>query len=230
MAKDFNNTGHKNIELLRFYINKDLRRIDKKITANNDNFLGYFFASLIDILIVLVFDDYLTCVPILCRICFIVLLIVVFKIVSVLYKLITNSWRRRRGELGKDRYLSENIQAVIDDFDNIACDGLLICENYSQRYMETEKVYLRDFYLYEIIHHLDKALRICDKICIDSDIYVSSRHDGLIDVYRLRNFLSFSREINNFLEEQTKDIKLEDGLQVKLKDLCTMLDRIKNKI
>ena len=31
MAKDFEQIGHKNIELLRFYLGKDISKIDKKI-------------------------------------------------------------------------------------------------------------------------------------------------------------------------------------------------------
>ena len=34
MAKDFEQNGHKNIELLRFYVSKDINRIEKKIQKN----------------------------------------------------------------------------------------------------------------------------------------------------------------------------------------------------
>lgn len=57
MAKDFEQIGHKNIELLRFYLGKDISKIDKKIQDGESNLLGYFIASLVDILIVLFFDQ-----------------------------------------------------------------------------------------------------------------------------------------------------------------------------
>lgn len=230
MARDFDNIGHKNIELLRFYINKDLKKIDKKLSASNDNFLGYFFASLVDILIVFVFDDYLDCVPIQWRIGFIIGLIVLFWIVAKIIILITN-WRvQDKKERGEDKYLPESIQEVIDDFDNIACDGLLICENYCQRYEQTTKEYLQDFYLYEIIHHLDKALAICDKICFGHSAYVSSKHDNLIDIYRMKNFLQFSQQIYDFLQLKIKNRELVDGLQGNINNLKIVLDRIKGKL
>ena len=57
MAKDFEQLGHKNIELLRFYLSKDIKRIDKKIDSNESNLISYFIASLVDIFVVVLFDD-----------------------------------------------------------------------------------------------------------------------------------------------------------------------------
>lgn len=230
MARDFDNIGHKNIELLRFYINKDLNKIDKKLATSNDNFLGYFFASLVDILIVFVFSDYLSCIPVQCRIALIIGLIVLFLIISKIIITITNRLSQSKKERGEDKYLPEKIQEVIDDFDNIACDGLLICENYRQRYEETAKVYLQDFYLYEIIHHLDKALIICDKVCAEQSLYASSEHDDLIDIYRIKNFLLFSSEIYDFLTAKIALKPQEYGLSESMNSLAVKRDRIKVKV
>lgn len=230
MARDFDNIGHKNIELLRFYINKDLKRIDKKLATSNDNFLGYFFASLVDILIVFVFSDYLSCIPVQCRIALIIGLIILFLIISKLIITIANWLSQNSREKGTDKYLPDKIQEVIDNFDNIACDGLLICENYCQRYEETAKIYLQDFYLYEIIHHLDKALGICDEICKEYATYASSKHDDLIDIYRLKNFLQFSQEIYGFLIAKTEHREPIEGLQENIKGLNVILERIKKKL
>lgn len=52
MAKDFEQNGHKNIELLRFYVSKDINRIEKKIQKNESDLLGYFVGSLVDLFIV----------------------------------------------------------------------------------------------------------------------------------------------------------------------------------
>lgn len=230
MSKDFDYIGHKNIELLRFYINKDLTKIDKKLSTSSDNFLGYFLASLVDILIVFVFNDYLECVSILRRIILIIGLLVLFLLVS---KIVIGfmKWRTQsKKQLGKDRYLTEEIQQVIDDFDNIACDGLLICENYCQRYEDTAKVYLQDFYLYEIIHHLDKALNICEEICSEQNLYASSEHDDLIDLYRIKNFVQFASEIYDFLMKRLENKSLEYGLQKSVYHLAITLDKLKSHL
>ena len=57
MAKDFEQNGHKNIELLRFYVSKDINRIEKKIQKNESDLLGYFVGSLVDLFIVVLFDQ-----------------------------------------------------------------------------------------------------------------------------------------------------------------------------
>ena len=48
---------HKNLELLRFYISRDISRLDKKIQQSESNMLGYFLGSLVDALIVILFGD-----------------------------------------------------------------------------------------------------------------------------------------------------------------------------
>ena len=57
MAKDFEQNGHKNLELLRFYVSKDISRIEKKIQKNESDLLGYFVGSLVDLFIVVLFDQ-----------------------------------------------------------------------------------------------------------------------------------------------------------------------------
>ena len=38
--------------------------------------------------------------------------------------------------------IKEEQQRTIDDFDNIACDGLLICENYIRKYSKNKKLFI----------------------------------------------------------------------------------------
>lgn len=71
MAKDFEQIGHKNLELLRFYVSKDINKLDKKIQSNEGQMKGYILASLVDILIVFVFDEYMQCTPVWIKICYI---------------------------------------------------------------------------------------------------------------------------------------------------------------
>lgn len=82
--KDFNNFGHKNAELLRHYIVKEIREIDKKLTDNSNHVAGYFYASFVDILIVMIFNDFLKKASICFRIILAIILILVFVGVSVL--------------------------------------------------------------------------------------------------------------------------------------------------
>lgn len=213
MAKDFEQIGHKNLELLRFYVSKDIGKIDAKIQNNESNLLGYFLGSLIDVLIVLLFDDFFVTFfetfvssvkwQVLIKITLIVGLVGLFIFVSWISKRIHERRIKKKKVSGKRAYnVSAEQQEMIDNFDNIACDGLLICQNYILRYRQIDEKYIKDFYLYEIIHHLNKAASICNIIYHNQKLYVSAQNAQLLDSYRVNNFIIFSQNIVNFLKDE----------------------------
>lgn len=235
MANDFEQIGHKNLELLRFYISKDIRRIDTKIQKKDSDLLGYFLGSLVDILTVILFDDFFssfadenvcsafwqTVLKILC----ILLLIGVFLLVSEASKKFHEWIVKKRDVSGKSAYLEdEKRQEMIDNFDNIACDGLLICQNYILRYNHVCERYIKDFYLYEIIHHLSKAAEIFNTIYSNQNLYISAKNSQLLDSYRVNNFIVFSQKIMEFL---TKEIPQNSG-DKELDDAMTNLSTLVN--
>lgn len=218
MAKDFEQIGHKNIELLRFYVSKDINKIDKKIQKNDSEMKGYFLASLVDILIVIIFDESMEYSPIWKKLLWIVGLLAVFLILSKIIPRFSKWKDDRKKEAGRDKYLSDNILQMIDDFDNIACDGLLICENYIKKYNEKgNEQYIKDFYLYEIIHHLSKVTDIFRQIYSDPTIYINDSNKKLLDSYRVNNFIAFAKGINSFLHTEfgnsTEIAALNDDLK-----------------
>lgn len=210
MAKDFEQIGYKNLELLRFYVSKDIRKIDNKMQDSGSELIGYFIGSLVDILTVLLFNDtldqvmkqYVSCfgLQILLKILILFLLIVLFVLASWITRKICIWYQKKNDVSGRSSYkVDAKRQEMIDDFDNIACDGLLICQNYILRYGSTTEDYIKDFYLYEIIHHLCKAADIFDEVYRNRNIYISSKDNQLLDSYRVNNFIDFSTEIMNFL-------------------------------
>lgn len=213
MSRDFEQIGHKNLELLRFYVSKDIRKIDAKIQNNESDLLGYFLGSLVDVLVVLLFDDffatfleaYVTDInwQVMIKIVLIIALVGLFLLVSWSSKKIREHRIKRMQISGKRAYIvSAERQEMIDDFDNIACDGLLICQNYVVRYKQAEEQYIKDFYLYEIIHHLNKAASIGNVIYNNQKLYVSAMNTQLLDSYRINNFISFSQNIVRFLSDE----------------------------
>lgn len=233
MSKDFEQIGHKNLELLRFYVSKDIRKIDAKIQSNESNLLGYFLGSLIDILIVLMFDDFLNVIlptyissvlwQIVIKVLLIVCLIGVFIFVSWIVKKLHERRIKKTKVSGKSAYVvSADQQEMIDNFDNIACDGLLICQNYILRYKDVDEKYIKEFYLYEIIHHLNKAASICNVIYSNPNLYISAKNSQLLDSYRVNNFITFSKNIVAFLEKEIPEnsgIKELDDDMSNLKEL-----------
>lgn len=203
---NFDNNSHKNLELFRYYLNRDLARIDQNIQSNKNELLGYLIASLVDMLVVVLFSDLLSGRNVVCKLSAILVLIVLFVAVSKVANYVRNMAEVRRRESGREEYLHDpSRQAKIDDFDNIACDALLICEDYMQRYQATEKAYIRDFYLFEIIHHLTKSVDVFNEINNHPDLYISSTEKELIDSYRVDNYVEFAKAINVFLTKETEN-------------------------
>lgn len=218
MANDFEQIGHKNLELLRFYVSKDIKKIDSKLQKNESELMGYFLGSLVDILVVFLFNDIfstfillninITFWQVALKILCIVLLIGVFLFVSWSSKKIHEYRVKKSNVSGKSAYVvDDKRQEMIDDFDNIACDGLLICQNYISRYNEVKddkEEYIKEFYLYEIIHHLSKATSIFNVIYCNQNLYISAKNIQLLDSYRVNNFIFFSQQIMKFLVEEIK--------------------------
>ena len=113
MAKDFEQNGHKNIELLRFYVSKDINRIEKKIQKNESDLLGYFVGSLVDLFIVVLFDqgidslfpeDQSSWKQVVLKILVIALLLCIFFLVSWITTKIRTWGINRSRESGKREY------------------------------------------------------------------------------------------------------------------------------
>lgn len=236
MAMDFEQIGHKNLELLRFYVSKDIKKIDDKMQDNGSNLIGYFIGSLIDILVVLLFDDvfdkfmeqYVSClgIQILFKVLLLLLLIGLFIFAAWLTRTICVWYQKKNDVSGRSLYFVDaKKQEMIDDFDNIACDGLLICQSYIQRYGIAQADYIKDFYLYEIIHHLCKAADIFDEVYHHQSLYISSNNNQLLDSYRVNNFIDFAKEIINFLRSKIPENSGNTELDIDMANLEQLINQ-----
>lgn len=237
MKTDFEPLGHKDIELLRFYLGKDIRRIDDKIEKNEFNLVSYFVASLVDILVVVLFEDLgkelieqyfkesKCIVQIMVRLGGIFLLIALFVLITFAVKKILTMRHNRLSLSGELEYTVDSYkQEKIDDFDNIACDGLLICQKNIQRFLqEGTEDYIKEFYYYEVMHNLEKARTKFSEIYENNDLYVAKKENHynpeLIDTYRVNNFIDFSSHILNFLKDHKSEIKENQDLISDLENL-----------
>lgn len=218
MNNDFDPNNHKNLELFRYYLNRDLARIDHNIQSNHNELYGYFIASLVDMSIVVFFNDFFAHKSICIKLTSILVLIALFICVSKIANALGRRHNIRQKELGKEEYLLDDArQAIIDSFDNIACDSLLICENYLQRHQTAEEEYVKNFYLYEIIHHLTKSVDVFNEIISHPDLYISSKDSELIDSYRINNYIDYAKAIYKFLcdaiQKPITDLELKKDLE-----------------
>ena len=229
MIGDFDPNGHKNLELFRYYLNRDLQRIDNSIQDNHGELKGYFVASLVDILIVFLFSEDLRTREIQVKIFIIAALIALFMILASIINKIAKWYYVRQIESGRKEYVvDEAKQEKIDKFDNIACDALLICESYMERYTLTEKTYVKEFYFYEIIHHLTKSADLFEEIYGNRELYISSKETELIDPYRVNNYIDFARKINEFLQIEIKKIPNDVEVQKDVDNLNTPISQWKH--
>ncbi len=226
MNGDFDPNSHKNLELLRYYLNRDLTRIDRNIQNSSNELLGYFIASLVDMSVVVLFSDLLSGKGVWFKLFAVFALIVLFVLVSKVSNKVANWISTRRKESGREEYLIDAAkQAIIDGFDNIACDALLICEEYMQRYQAAEKEHIKNFYLYEIIHHLTKSVDLFNEIDSHHDWYISSQDSELIDSYRINNYIDYAKAINQFLCNEIQNPISDPELKKDLDNLNESISR-----
>lgn len=123
---------------------------------------------------------------------------------------------------------------IIERFDNVACDSVIVAQNYKKYILElnqgdSETKYLRDFYLYEIIHYLNKATGITIALLSEEDSCVTTENDNQkVDQFRIKNLVQFMIDhfkfINKYIDDQTDDVKKAiQNLKQKLIELQSKL-------
>ena len=209
-----NNTlEHKNLELFRFYVTNNIKSIEEKID-NNSNIQDYLLGAAIDYIIPSVFD--FSNLDAILKVFIVIALIVIFIMVPKIISKIRACYRAsiEGSGLNADKP-SEQIQ-TINEFDNIACAGLLICQHYINKYNIENCQHIKMFYLYEVLHYLKKINNVYLKIVVNPKLYVNCKDSEMIDKWRIGNFLDFLTQINMFIQNEfegvVKDKELEDEL------------------
>lgn len=210
MYKKINVNNHKNLELLRYYISNDLKTISDRIGRQNDIFFNSFVSSTITIILTIIINEQYKCLTVEWRICLSILVLAISITSILLLRFIYKKYWEWRNEIDIDENLPQNIQKVIDSFDNIACDGLLTCEFYMQRYDMTDNEHLKKFYYYEIIHYAKKILKHYRKINANFTQYVGNDSYQKLDIYRVKNFIDFVGYIDDFLQKKVNEFADEE--------------------
>ena len=192
---------HKNIELLRYYISRDMRRIEEKVENDTNNLLGYFIASLVDVLIVSLFLDQLAQMKVFTRILLILGLIVLFLLIYKTVNYARKKYKQIQKIAGRDTDKPQEIIRIVDEFDNIAMDGLLICTYYQEMYNVESDNKLKRFYFCECFHYLNKSCSVYRKIAEETGKYIDTIDSQLISKYRVDNFLDIAEELAQFIDD-----------------------------
>lgn len=199
----------KNIEQLRYRIVLELRKISNQSKGDEGTIESYFVACIVDYVVgnslQNAFESYLDN-NIICVIFYFSLIIglaFLFWIVSRLYCYIVSRISKNKKISGMAEITDLNyIKANIDEFDNTACNCLLICKNYIKAYKKENDDTLKQFYYNEIIHYFEKATFIFNIILLHNDVYIANINKMEFDPirpYRVDSFINISNSIIDFL-------------------------------
>lgn len=201
--------GFKNSEYLRYSINS---KIDKEFNQyRQDNsvklaqILSSVFSSAITTILISTLNQIITIENAFGK--FFTILGIAIVIISITYgllyffiSLIYNIIREKRVL----KYGKNDIHELIEQFDNLACDSILLVDMYieelNKKSASKEKY---DYLVYEAIHYLRKAVNITEGVWGRKTECISESSDTTkIDHFRIKNLVSFMRVQIDFLIKQ----------------------------
>lgn len=204
----------KNIEQLRYRIVLEIKKLSNQSKGDEGNIESYFVASIVDYVVGNSLQDAIKESldgSFLCVIAYfglIVGLAVLFWLVSRAYCYLVMKRKKNKKISGRAENTDlKYIKANIDEFDNTACNCLLICKNYIRAYKKEEDLALQQFYYNEIVHYFEKATFIFNIILLRKNVYIDNENNlefDSIKPYRVNNFIDISNSILGFLLDYSK--------------------------
>ncbi len=216
-------SSFKNTELFRYFIRVDLNKgIDKIIKQNKSSFsliAGSIFSGSFSILgtyFGMNKSEFTNFWRIVLSSALFALLFAIgmglFKGFIFIFSYIYNAWK-------KEQLPSKaKIKELIDDFDHIACDNILISQNFIEAYnLSNTPPNLKEFYFYEIIYYTKVSLSIIQKLLANKDECINDKNNtNRIHLFRLNNSLKMLKEIFNFLDNNKGNINIDTLMQPSL--------------
>ena len=126
-----------------------------------------------------------------------------YIIYNYLYNILVTAWNKRK--VNKIDNSANTMKQIQKDFDNIACDSILVAKGYLDAFSalsnSDSNKSLKTFYFYEIMHYLDTA---CEKtkelVQYKSECIRTIQTASGVDVFRVSNLLNIIKEIDTFLD------------------------------
>lgn len=236
----------KNFERLRYRISNDVKKIVDDNKKDNDDiksqiantiFATIFSASITEV----VFNDIGTEFDFLTIISWIGLFIIVYIISYLIYNVLfgkfASMYKVRKLHSVKNSDLE--IAQIQKDFDNIACDSILVAVEYKNKFDAIDSgissAKLKIFYYYETMHYLNSS---CEKTLIllkNKDRCVRTMNEATgVDLFRIINIADIMTELKDFLECNYKSISVDnkqnDSIRFELNKTQKIIDEIKKRL
>ena len=216
-------SSFKNTELFRYFVRVDLNNATNKILKQNRSssslIAGSIFSGSFSILGTYLSMNESQCNKI-CSFFIITILFITFFIVGLLlFKFGAFIVKFLINAIKKETLPSkQEIKEYIDSFDHIACDNILISQNFIEEYKNGNiSDELKEFYFYEIIYYTKVSVSIIQKLIINKDKCINDKNNiNRIHLFRLINILVMLKEICDFLNVNKDNIKIDKLLKPSL--------------
>lgn len=230
---------NKYIELLRFYVTDKIGQINRSVQDSLSNEIEEILSSILSAIFSLfISTEFIEATGIWG---------ILFKIVTVilsyfLLKFVIKNFRRYKKSNKEQKAADESsitkdeAKSLVDKFDHIACDGILLSRDYFQKYVDIEddKMNEKLFYLFESFYYYKKALQIASLVtkypkCCFSNV------DNLngIAMYRFINVFNSLCELKTKLTksiEKQNNIEYRFEIQNDMSATIELLDKIEKFI
>lgn len=120
------------------------------------------------------------------------------------------------------------VKEIIDDFDHVACDNILIAKEFIQHFDPTQNLQMATFYYFETIYYANVATQKIRIILVEHKSCVNNgdKTDG-IDLFRIKNLCNLLFEILGFIQNNRSNISVDKNLEHLL---LSQIDALKRDI
>lgn len=221
--------SYKNIERLRYRINKDIVSIYRDIkeyrSEQNLKLIDEHFAAIVSSMAALFLTQETFC-PLkmqISRICILIfgyqipnyfvdtialiIGVILLLIIAYIINICINQIKRL-----KKRKKPEGVDTIdyVKEFDNIACDSIFVSIEYRDAYYNTNDKNEQKLFLFEIIHCLESACEITKKLCGDKNNIKNSNNVVGVDVYRIHNIKDIMCDLYEFINTEMGKICIDE--------------------
>lgn len=223
----------KNIELLRYYVGinfeKNFRAFAKQNEEKNEQLASTVFSTALSLIASFLSTKYMQILSIPLNVVIILLVFVVGFIIS--YNVYICAYRkilRAKKDLKKYKRKTSaiEIKEIIDSFDHIACDNVLVAKEFMQHFDPQSDLELSTFYYFEIIYYAKTAANKALKILNNSNNCINSKDKtDAIDLFRLKNLCVILTQILQFISDHKDVISIDDKMRPSLNHQVSLLEQ-----
>lgn len=224
----------KYIELLRFYVTQKMEGIENTLKYTILDEVRFIVSSLLSAILSLNISKEAIEMN---GICGIVLRVVVTIVLYlILYQGISKAFLLRRSYLDIKRSDKRELsyaeaKSYVDNFDHIACDGVLLAQDFLKRAKDPSlSHHEQNFSLIEALYYYKKSLDVTALIVDHSQVLINNpRKDTGVSLYRLINIYYLLNDLHQEISKSTSCSKIAklDEMEFEITQYKKKLNKVK---